>query len=223
MKRSILFAAFVCALSIVGVSQVAYAELSDAGKTTLANLKEELVALDKEFVPLPAAYSALVEEKNRLSAVEDLLKGAVARYQSRLMEHNMRVAEHSSAVENHNSRCSGTFSDRNYVAACNSEASQLNARRAQLNDEAETGRQMRQGLSERVESLSQAILGWTQKAKQYDARRNDLIAQQQQLLARVNSVLEDLKQREKLSVTCSAMNSLESAHACLQRVWDGAK
>ena len=212
----------VLALVFAAVPQSA-AALSKDAKQEVANLQQQLNALGDEYVALDATRASIVAEEQRLKDVDELLKGAVARYKRNAEERNQRITAQQAEVVNHNGRCSGTFSDRNFVAQCNAEAAQLNARKAQLIAEVETGRQMKQGLEERIQGLSQGTLEWAQKVKAHNGKLEDLNGRRQVFLNRINAVLEDLKTRERISVSCVGMADLESAHRCLQRVWDGAK
>jgi len=220
--RSLFAALTAVAFAFAAVPQPAVALSKDA-KQEVANLQQQLNALGDEYVALDATRASVVAEERRLKDVDELLKGAVARHTRNKEEHNQRAAEQRAAAANHNGRCSGSFSDRNYVAQCNAEADQLNAWGDQVNAKAETIRQMQQGLQERIQGLSQGTLEWAQKMKAHNGKLEDLNGRRQAFLNRINAVLEDLKKRERISVSCAGMTDLESAHRCLQRVWDGAK
>ena len=220
-KFSVVLA--ICVAILFGMQGTAYADLSESAKKQITSLKKELAEIDTEFAALKPTYASITEEKRRLSDVDELLVGAIKHHKKEVQEHNQRVRDLDLLVSDHNGRCSGSFEDKGYVAACNAEAARLNAQQRHLDAEIETERQMKQGLEERIDSLSQATSEWSQKAKTYNAKIDDLTARQNTLLLRMNSVLEDLKRREKVAVTCPEMASLEDAHHCLQRVWDGAR
>jgi chromosome segregation ATPase len=223
MRVRSMVVAFAVFMSVFAAAPGSTAKkLSDEAKKQLTSVGKQLDALKVDDATLTATHTSLVAEDRRLKDVDELLKGSIARYERNNMERNQSVAEYQTAVTDHNGRCGGSYSDANYVAQCNAEKDRLDARQSQLNGEMETLRQTKQGLQERVQGLSQGTLEWTAKVKAYNSKVEDLNERSRAFLNRVNSVLEDLKAREKLSVHCEGMHDLESAHRCLQQVWDGA-
>ena len=194
-------------------------DLSDqinAVTNNLNSLQKEIDDLDKNI------GQPLVAEKAHLSDTDDLLKGAEKNlnanynnltnritgpggYSAQFATHQAKVASLDARTTDYNRRCSGTFSDRSYVDACNREKAQLDAEADAIRQETVQLRNLRssllqekveldsysKGLQDRRNDLSQATLNWAAKVKRYNADRNDLLASYNKALAQLKQLKYD--------------------------------
>ena len=188
------------------------------------DMMKELESLKVEIGKVETAKTELKEEEKRLIATKELLKGAMKNLQKEFSKLEDERLEYTTAVDNHNARCA---SDRNYN--CNSQAASFRAWKSRCLDKRKTLRKKRSMIDERLKGLSQATLEWSKKKKANNATLNDLYVKQEQLIQKIKSrmaspfFLMELKIRSDVSQECKEMKSLEDAHRCLQKVWDGAK
>lgn len=83
-------------------------------------------------------------------------------------------------------------------------------------------------LQQRQARLTEETLRWARQKKEADAKFADVEARRAEWVAEVRRLmlspnLEDLKRRAGASAVCTGLETLEAAHHCLQRVWDGAR
>jgi chromosome segregation ATPase len=197
--------------------------------TDVEDMMKELGSTEVEIGKAETAKAELKEEEKRLIATKELLKGAFENWKKEQHKHNEEAKKKHAAVDNYNARCAGTFSDPNYVAKCRSEAEVLRAWKNRIDERAKTIRGKKAMIDGRVKDLSQATLKWAEKTKANNATLDDLYVKQEKLIRKIKLhmaspwFLRDLKIRSDVSQECREMKSLEDAHRCLQRVWDGAK
>jgi chromosome segregation ATPase len=177
------------------------------------NLEKQINDLDKNV------GQPLTAEKARLLDTDDLLKGAEKNldkkyndlanrvsgpggYSAQLQTHQAKIAPFNARTADYNRRCSGTFSDRSYVDACNREKAQLDAEADAFEYEYQQLKNLQgslkrekadldsysQGLQERRKELSQATLDWAAKMKKYNADRFDLVAAYNQALNQLKQI-----------------------------------
>jgi hypothetical protein len=188
------------------------------------DMMKELESLKVGIEKAETAKTVLDEEGKRLVATAELLKGAIANYGEEKRSLNDEIRRHNAEVATHDARCT---SDPNYN--CNAQAAVLNERKRQGEERQKTLELKESMLDERVKDLSQATLEWSEKNKANNATLNDLHAKREQLIQKIKVdmaspwFLRDLKIRSDVSEECREMKSLEDAHRCLQRVWDGAR
>jgi len=193
------------------------------------DMMKELESLKVEVGKAETGKAELKEEEKRLITTKELLKGTFDRLKKETTQHNQDAKKQHAAVDNHNARCTGTFSDPNYVAKCRSDAALLRAWKTRIDERKKTLDKQESMLYERVKDLSQATIKWAEKTKTNNALLNDFYVKQEKLIQKIKLhmaspwFLRDLKIRSDVSNECREMKNLEDAHRCLQRVWDGAK
>jgi hypothetical protein len=223
-----LAVAAVLACGGMGLAAQAQPKLSE-GQKKIQALQKELDALDQAGDDL-ARDMAQVEIVGRaLKARTEAGKTATAILATKVQDHSVRTGALSNRVAAHNSRCKGTFSDRDFVARCNSEADALNAEGATLNKNADELDRMTQEVRAGRDRITQDTLIWARRKKETDARYDEWKREQAALDLRLRDILNDLKKRAAMSKECKNLAekggevTLELAHRCLQQVWDGAK
>lgn len=218
-SAGILNGSLLCAVLLaaaLGMNGARANELSDqlnAANDDVNRLHKQLDDLDKNV------GEPLVAEKARLSDTDDLLKGAEKNLQGKyddwagrvngpngysalLAAHQAKIAPFNNRTADYNRRCSGTFSDRGYVDACNREKAQLDAEadafqqeyvqlknlQASLKQEKTDLDNYAKGLQERRNDLNKGTLDWAAKVKKYNADRNDLVASYNKSLAQLKRI-----------------------------------
>lgn len=175
------------------------------------------------------AKTALEEEEKRLVAVKELLNGAVENMKKEINKHNEEAKKQHIAVDNYNARCSGIYSDPNYVAQCKADARPLKDWKNRVDERARSINIQKSMIDNRIKDLNQSTLRWADKARSNAAQLNDLYAKQEELVQKIRLLMTsplfvmDLKVRPDLGQECREAKSLEDAHRCLRMVWDGAK
>ncbi|MFL6652803.1 MAG: hypothetical protein ACJ8J7_16135 [Sulfurifustaceae bacterium] len=215
LGRSLLCAALLASGASAWTDALAN-ELSDqlnAANENVNHLHKQIDDLDKDI------GQPLTAEKARLSDTDQLLKGAEKNlqgkydnwadrvngpngYSAQLAAHQAKIPPFNSRTADYNRRCSGTFSDRGYVDACNREKAQLDAEadafqqefvqlknlQSSLKQEKTNLDDYAKGLKDRRNDLNQATLDWAAKTKKYNADRNALVASHNQALAQLKRV-----------------------------------
>lgn len=189
----------------------------------LAGLSQQFTALNVEATSINAKVAELAKDKARLiSRGEEATKGferlttmgkdlesRASALKADIAQHNVGAgvpAETQAEADEHN-RISGV----------------LNAKRVAIAAEVAKYEEIRKGLNEGRDKLKKEVLAWAQSVKDLDGRQETLEKKRKALEKRELSILEDLKNRTALSKDCAAAGNLETAHRCLQKVWDGAK
>ncbi|HXH65017.1 MAG TPA: hypothetical protein VNH42_05850 [Mariprofundaceae bacterium] len=134
-----------------------------------ADLTKQLNDLKAQYQSLEADRAHLAQRKSDLKWTAQQLTPKISQYKADRANLDSRMAQQKARVDSHNSRCSGSFTDGNYVNQCNEEASQMNAESASLNNENDSLNQTLDLLKKAVQTQQeQEKLVYDQDKKDYD-------------------------------------------------------
>jgi hypothetical protein len=221
-KLSIIIICVLASTVFVKISHSA----DEAGLVVLESFIEEVGAIDEAIVKAEAVQVKLKEKEKELVASAELLKTFGKNAGKKYREVKKKLTVNARKIEAQVAECSDSY-DRSKVNECNNRAEVLNANHARLLEDRDIAIENIKFLEERRKVLNQDVIDWAKQVKKNNYNLNELRVKERDLVGRLNSSLDNpglgyLKQRARASKDCAGITNLETAHHCLQKIWDGA-
>lgn len=200
----------------------------------LRDLSEQRAQLDKERLELAKTELRLIEEYKELKAERTIISQENELLRAQEVQLDTERSGYTKHAKEHNYYCIARVTPeerdrrlpwcRQNVLRLMDWKKLLDLREATLRNLRESLLNRGERLRERQEAHNQATLHWTSQKKEFNAKDADWRSHwetlRQHLLA---PALDDLKWRAHASTICAQLTSLEEAHVCLQRIWDGLR
>ena len=156
-------------------------------------LADQFTADKTEYASLDTQRASLAKRYDDLKWTQEQIVKQVDKFKADRANLTMQMDQQQAVIDNHNARCSGTFSDAGYVNSCNSEANQIDATSAQLNQANQALEQNRSLIQQAIQTQSEETEKVVAADKAAMDRQNELAVDEQRILDRLHVIAGQVK------------------------------